>query len=90
MILENIAEVKKRTVLNGMILTVVLFYISALGFRFFYTVIDPNLSASNKFIVSRIIFWLWLLAVYLYVVNQEKRSFLLWPEKHYSIGLCIS
>ena len=86
MMFENIAGVKKQTILNGMFLTLGLFYISAFGFKFFYTVIDPSLSISSKFLISRIIFWLWLLVIYLYVIKKERQGFLLWIEKSYSFG----
>lgn len=90
MIFLNTIDAKKSTILTGIIWAIILFVVPALGFRYFYTVIDPSLSISNKFVISRIIFWLWLLAIYLYCVKIEKQPFLLWGESRYPIGTYVA
>ncbi len=77
--------VKAPTILLGIICTISLLIISLFGSRYYYMLINTSLSISSKFIISRIILWLWLLLVYLYTLKIEKQPFLLWRENQYKI-----
>lgn len=86
---QSVNEVKRSTILTGFLVLVLMYIIPGLGLKYYSTVIDPSMSKAGKVFVSRLLFWLWLVAVYLYSVKIEKQPFLLWTEKEHSIVFYI-
>ncbi|MEZ2338202.1 lysostaphin resistance A-like protein [Mucilaginibacter sp. RCC_168] len=71
-----------KTIINGLILTVVLLICWSLSSRFLL----HDFSKATQVLVSRITFWLYTGAIYLYAIRKEKQTFLLWADKHYKTG----
>lgn len=87
---SSLNQVKSSIIWTGFLLTLVLFVLPGLGLKYYYSAVDPGMTLAAKFIVSRILFWLWLIAIYFYVIRKEKQPFLLWSEKAYSAGFYVS
>ena len=76
-------------VIRGLILTFVVMLFALFASYFLTAVGLQGLPYSSKFIITRLLYWLCLGVVYLYVTRQEKQSILLWREKNYGIGFYI-
>jgi membrane protease YdiL (CAAX protease family) len=77
------------TVLKGLILTAVLLVCFSVGAKIFSVNTASSLSIDTRFFVSRMFFWAYFAAIYLYVMIREKQALLLWPEINYSVGFYI-
>jgi membrane protease YdiL (CAAX protease family) len=82
-------EKEHDTVLKGLILTVVMMMGFTAISKIFSIYTASDLSIEVRFFVSRMFFWAYFAAVYLYVVIREKQSLLLWPENEYTLGFYI-
>jgi len=71
-------------------LTVLLFLICMWGPKLLVAATGMAVSKPTLFLISRVLVWLWLGLVYLYVVKIEKNPFLLWPEQRHGIIFSIS
>lgn len=75
---------RQPLVLAGIIIA---FSLYLLGSSILAFLLKPaHLSGEGLFFISRIFFWICLLAMYVYAVKVEKQPFLLWTEKKYSFG----
>lgn len=81
---------KSPALLIGLGLTLVLFLICMWGPKLVVASSGMDVSKPTLFLVSRVLLWLWLGAVYLYVTKVERTPFLLWAEERHSIIFCIS
>lgn len=85
--MEQTADTGENTIiLKGIILTGVLLLLISFGLPFLAVY---KLPLNTHFFVTRLVFWVWLAAIYAYVVKRERQPFLLWPEKVYSFGFYI-
>lgn len=73
-------------ILKGLILTGALLLVVFVGAQFLSAL---KLSMGLRFFITRIVFWVWLAIIYIYVAKKERQPFLLWPEKAYSFGFYI-
>jgi membrane protease YdiL (CAAX protease family) len=77
---------QRKLVLQGFILTLVLFFLIALANRTISSVTGMSEWSAALFIISRLFYWLWLTSIYIYVTRLERNPLLLWTEKRYSSG----
>ncbi|GAA3969285.1 CPBP family intramembrane glutamic endopeptidase [Mucilaginibacter dorajii] len=82
-------EKEHDTVLKGLILTAVLLVCFSVGAKLFSVNTASSLSIDTRFFVSRMFFWAYFAAIYLYVKIREKQALLLWPEVGYSVWFYI-
>ncbi|MDN3581822.1 CPBP family intramembrane glutamic endopeptidase [Mucilaginibacter flavus] len=82
-------EKEHDTVLKGLILTVIMMMGFTAISKVFSIYTASLLSIDTRFFVSRMFFWAYFAAIYLYVVIREKQSLLLWPENKYGTGFYI-
>ena len=72
---------KSPIIATGILLSVLLYIlVSVIRTKF----LGSDVSNTNSYFISRLILWVYLLVIYLYVLKVEKQNFLLWPEKKYS------
>ena len=77
---------KPSVILTGILLSIALYVvISLVKTNFLARAGMTEVSTVNSFFYSRLILWLYLLFVYVYVVKVEKQRFLLWAEKRNSV-----
>lgn len=82
-------EKEHDTVLKGLILTLFLLICFSVAAKLFSINTASNLSVSTRFFISRIFFWAYFAAIYLYVIIREKQALLLWADVGYSISFYI-
>jgi membrane protease YdiL (CAAX protease family) len=85
----TINPIKGPTILRGIILSLVFLIIWELSAKLFIPAIAPSLSKNALILISRLLFWLYVLAVWLYAFKVEGQYLLLWSEKEYNIGTGI-
>ncbi|HEX9512213.1 MAG TPA: type II CAAX endopeptidase family protein [Puia sp.] len=79
---------KRPLILAGILISFSIFF---LGSTILTLLLKPaHLSDETILFVSRIFFWLCLLAMVAYAVRIEKQPFLLWAEKKYSFGYYLA
>ena len=86
------SPIKTRTsiVLVGILLSIFLYLLmSLIKTKLFAQSGTADLSTANSFFFSRLILWLYLLMICVYVVKGEKQKFLLWSEKKSSVVFYI-
>ncbi len=74
---------KNSTIVTGFLITTVLFILCSLSVSGLSTITSLQLSKEVLFLISRILIWISLGLVYLYVQNYEHQPLLLWNEKRY-------
>jgi len=84
-----INPIKSPTILRGIILSLVLLVLWELSAKLFIPAIVPASSKNTLILVSRLLFWLYVLAVWLYAFKIERRPMLLWNEKEYNTGTVV-
>jgi len=80
--IQPLKNQEHTTIIKGLILTVVLLICWSLSSR----LLLHDFSKTTQVLVSRITFWLYTGIICLYAIREEKQSFLLWPDKSYSVG----
>lgn len=73
-------------IIRGLVLTFVVMLVALLASYVLTLLGLQGLPYSLKFIITRIIYWLCLGVIYLYVTRQEKQPILLWTEQNYGAG----
>jgi len=74
---------RQTIIFGGIILTLILNLF--LGLFFTPILRQTKLTSVSIFFFSRLYCWLSLILIYLYSSKVEKRNFLIWPEKKYSL-----
>jgi len=82
----TISPTKNPAILRGIILSLVLLLLWELITKLFIPAITPTASKNTLILISRLLFWLYVLAVWLYAFKIERQPILLWSEKEYNIG----
>lgn len=72
--------ITNMNVLRGLVLCLVLYIMWAVITKLIIPELLPGLTPSSLIFISRILFWLYVLAVWLFAVKVEKNPLLLWPE----------
>lgn len=71
--------------LTGILLTAVLFTACILTSAFLPSFAAKDISLQTVFFISRLLFWLCILLIYLYYARVQKQPLLLWNEEKHSI-----
>jgi CAAX protease family protein len=84
--LQKVLVLKKHKLyLIGILsILVLLFLISLTGFPFFLNMLGLPAMTSTLFFISRMLYWLSLLLLWLYAIKVEKENLLIWKERKYS------
>ena len=77
-------------IIAGFALTAFLLILCVLFTSFPGWVNDWHFSAAFMFFLSRILFWISLAIIYIYVKKKEKQPFLLWKESAYGVGFYLA
>jgi membrane protease YdiL (CAAX protease family) len=80
---------KRSIIIRGLVLTLFLLVLCMVSSRCVALITGQQAVAPIPFFISRLMFWLLLAMVYLYVVKKEKQPLLLWAEKKYNIEFYI-
>ena len=84
------AQTKPSIILAGILLSVLLYlFVSLVRSNYLSQSGTTGFSNSNLFFFSRLILWLYLLIIYLWVLKVEKQKFLLWSERKSSVQFYI-
>ena len=84
------AQTKPSIILAGILLSVLLYlFVSLVRSNYLSQSGTTGFSNANLFFFSRLILWLYLLIIYLWVLKVEKQKFLLWSERKSSVQFYI-
>ncbi|MFL5766021.1 MAG: CPBP family intramembrane glutamic endopeptidase [Bacteroidia bacterium] len=84
-------QASRSQVARGVVLAVLLSFISIVPFGKLLGFAQEDQAAQNIFLfVSRVLFWLALLAMYLYARRVEQQDFFIWKEQRYSFGIHVA
>lgn len=75
--------------MRGILLSLALLLVWELSAKLFIPAIAPALSKNALILISRLLFWVYVFAIWAYAVKVEKYPMLFWTEQKYNIGIGI-
>lgn len=83
--MTQLSQPAKTNIIIGLLITSLLVALCICGSVFLPGLGNAYLSPTVLFIISRLLFWLMLVLVYLYCSKIEHQPILIWADRHYGI-----